>query len=107
MLRSTDTAFEVKLPDSVLAGVRAKSEQLHLAGKRLVSDAEWSKLQHEVRCFKAVTAFALFCHAVYYLPTGHTSCHFLAYLHCGGLCDQVMCVLPVVFDSLARDVRTV
>ena len=65
MLHSTDTAFEVKLPDSVLAGVRAKSEQLHLAGKRLVSDAEWSKLQHEVRCFNAVTAFALFSHYMY------------------------------------------
>ena len=59
MLHSVDTAFEVKLPDSVLAGVRAKSEQLHLAGKRLVSDAEWSKLQHEVRRFKLATAFTL------------------------------------------------
>ena len=48
-LYAPDTTFEVKLNESVLAGVRAKSEQLNIAGKRLVSDTEWNMMQQEVR----------------------------------------------------------
>ena len=52
-----DTTFEMALPDSVLASVRAKSVDLQLsgltaaAGRRVVSDVEWGKMQQEVGMF--------------------------------------------------------